>query len=300
LTSECVRIIILNYNSALYTINLVSKIQRQSYSNFHIVVVDNCSDLDDYHLLLNSLPDSVYLIKSPINGGYSAGNNIGFKFDAGKSVDYFLVLNSDLIVDDIHLIKKLLASFKLNSIKPIYASSPLVNTANNHFPSHSQVQVRKLLNRFQLLFISFSLIKKILPSVFKSYIYFDEMPFLNKYVYCDTINGAAFMISRIFLESNNYLDENVFLYHEELILGKKIQIAGGLCVLNGYTEVTHLQGISTKSSLGQFNVIMERQKYLSEAYFFTKYLKMNMLIVKIFCILKEFELYFKKWFLHRK
>lgn len=297
---ECVRVVILNYNTALYTIDLVSKIQYQSYSNFHILVVDNNSDLEDYHLLLKNLPESVSLIQSPINVGYSAGNNLGFKFDSGNLVDFFLILNSDLIVDDIHLIKKLVAGFKLNSPRPVYATSPLVNTAHSHLPSHSQIQVRKLLNRFQLLFLSFSIFKKLFPSVFKNYIYFDQIPYINKYMYCDTINGAAFMVSRPFLASNNYLDENVFLYHEELILGKQIQNAGGICLLNGFTEVSHLQGCSTKSSANQFNVTMERYKYLSEAYFFAEYLKINKFSIKIFMTLKVIELYLKKWLLHRK
>lgn len=297
---KCVRIVILNFNTALYTIDLVTKIKCQTYPNFHIVVVDNNSDLEDYHFLLNNLPDSVHLIQSPKNGGYSAGNNLGFKYNSGKLVDFFLVLNSDLIVDDIHLLEKLVTGFKLNSNKPIYASSPLVNTSHTNQPSHSQIQVRKLLNRFQLLFLSFSIFKKLFPTLFKKFIYYSEIPFSNKYFFCDTINGAAFMISRIFLESINYLDENVFLYHEELILGKQIQNAGGVCVLNGYTEVTHLQGVSTKSTPKSLNLDMERHKYLSEAYFFEEYLHISKFFVKVFCFLKELELLFKKWILFRR
>lgn len=296
---EYIRVVILNYNTAKYTINLISNLQQQGYTGFEIVVVDNCSNASDYLFLVNSLPNSVHLVRSPMNGGYSAGNNLGFKYDSGKSIDYFLVLNSDLMIDDIHLIKKLVDGFKQKSYKPIYATSPLVNTTYSRLPSHSQIQVRKLLNRFQLFFLSFSVFKKLFSSVFNNYVYFSEIPFSNKYLFCDTINGAAFMISRPFLESNSYLDEHVFLYHEELILGKQIQNAGGVCLLNGHAEVAHLQGISTKSTPNQFNWGMERQKYLSEAYFFAEYLQMNKLIIKIFCILKEMELYLKKLILHR-
>lgn len=297
---DYIRVVILNYNCAKLTLDLVVMLERQSYTNFEIVVVDNNSELDDLLFLENRLPSSIHLVKSPINKGYSAGNNLGLKFDSGNLVDFFLILNSDLIVDDIHLIEKLVAGFKLNSPKPVYATSPLVNTTHSHLPSHSQIQVRKLLSSFQSLFLSFSIFKKLFPSVFKNYIYFDEIPYLNKYMYCDTINGAAFMVSRPFLASNNYLDENVFLYHEELILGKQIQNAGGTCLLNGFTEVSHLQGCSTKSSANQFNLKMERYKYLSEAYFFAEYLKINKFSVKIFMTLKEIELYLKKWLLHRK
>lgn len=296
---ESVRVIILNYNTARYTIDLVSKIKNQIYTNFEIVVVDNNSKVSDYLYLVNHLDKDICLIKSVSNLGYSAGNNLGFKFDSINPIDYFLILNSDLIVDDIHLVEKLVVGFKLNSDKPIYASSPLVKSSHNNQPSHSQIQVRKLLSTGQLFFLSFSIFKKLFPSIFKKYIYFDAMPFNNKYLIADTINGAAFMISRKFLESINYLDENVFLYHEELILGKQIQNAGGVCVLNGYTEVTHLQGISTKSTPKSLILEMERHKYFSEAYFFEEYLHINKFFVKVFCFLKELELLFKKWILFR-
>ncbi len=297
---ESVRVIILNYNTAEYTINLVSKIKNQTYTILEIVVVDNNSEVSDYLYLLNHLPKDICLIKSVSNLGYSAGNNLGFKFDSSNPVDYFLVLNSDLIVDDCDLINKLVQGFKINSSSPIFATSPLVKTTHFHAPAYWQIQVRKLLSTGQLFLLSFSIFKKLFPSIFKKYIYFEEMPFNNKYLIADTINGAAFMISRNFLESINYLDENVFLYHEELILGKQIQNAGGVCVLNGYTEVAHLQGVSTKSTPKSLNLEMERHKYLSEAYFFEEYLHINNLLVKVFCLLKEVELFFKKWILFRR
>lgn len=290
-----IRVVILNYNGAKLTIDLVSMIQNQSYDDFEIVVVDNASEIEDYLYLTNNLPPIVHLIKSEINLGYSAGNNLGLRYNSGKEVDYFLILNNDLIIEDIFLLKKLVESFNLNLEKLVYATSPLVNTIHSSYPSHSQIQVRKLLKPILLYLLSFVLFKKVLNPIFKRFIYFYDMPFSNKYLICDTINGAAFMISKKVIESFHYFDENVFLYHEEMILGKQIKDIGGVCILNGFVEVKHMQGISTKSTPFVFSTKMERYKYSSEAYFFQRYLGINQLFVKVFCLLKELELKLKRF-----
>lgn len=297
---ERVRIIVLNYNTANLTIKLINKLQRQVYDYFEIIVVDNSCAIDQQELLDSFLPSSIFFIKSKTNLGYSGGNNLGMKYSSGFEPDYFLILNSDLEIADNFLIQKLVNGFKIHSSLPIFAQSPLINTLSNKKPVGLQIQVRKLLSTLKLYLLSFSLFKKLFPIFFNSFVYKSEMPFENKYMICDTINGAAFIIKAEFMRNINYLDQNVFLYHEEMILGKQIQNAGGICLLNGFTEVSHLQGCSTKSSANQFNVKMERYKYLSEAYFFAEYLKINKFSIKIFMTLKEIELYLKKWLLHRK
>lgn len=289
-----IRVIILNYNGALLTIDLVSMIQKQLYNAFEIVVIDNASDIDDFIFLENNLPKNIHLIRSEENVGYSAGNNLGLKYNSGNSIDYYLILNNDLIVEDVFLLKKMVDSFNLNINKFIYATSPLVDTIHAKVPSHYQIQVRKLLKPFLLYLLSFMIFKKLFSPIFKDFIYYNEMPFSNKYLVCDTINGAAFMISNKLVEKFNNFDENVFLYHEEMILGKQIKELGGVCILNGFGEVKHIQGYSTKSSPFVFNSKMERYKYTSEAYFFQYYLGINKFFVNLFCLLKEFELIVKR------
>lgn len=185
--------------------------------------------------------------------------------------------------------------FHIFDHKTIIATSPLVDTISSNQSVDTQIQVRKLLKPFQLYLISFSFFKKIFPRLYKEFIYFNYMPFSNKYFICDTINGAAFMISKKFIDSINYFDQNVFLYHEELILGKQIKNCGGECLLNGFIEVKHIQGSSTKSTPLNFNLAMERYKYISEAYFFKQYLDVKDIYIKIFCGLKKLELGIKKF-----
>lgn len=291
--SARVRVIILNYNTAELALKLVKILLRQSYNNFEIVVVDNNSSISDQLLLAARLPDSIIFIQSKTNLGYSAGNNLGMKYSSQMIPDFYLILNSDLEFNDTFLIQKLVSGFDFHSSLPILAQSPLVNTVSINKPVGLQIQVRKLLSPPLLYLLSFSLFKKLFPYFFKSFIYKSQMPFDSKFMICDSINGAAFMIRANFMRSNNYLDENVFLYNEEMILAKQIRNSKGKCILNGFLHINHLQGASTGSSLNMFNVKMERLKYQSDAYFLYKYLQVNIFFIYIFKMLKELELQVK-------
>lgn len=288
-----VRIVILNYNSASKTSALANSLLSQVYASFEIVVVDNASADTDKEALIKCLSPTIHLVESAFNCGYSGGNNLGLKFNSGHTINYHLILNPDIYIQDDFFIQKMVDGFQYKGYLPIFAQSPLVNTIPSEIPISFQIQVRKLLSAYKLYLLSFSFSKFFFYSFYQEYIYASHMPFNNQYLSCDTINGAAFMVKDEFVRANNYLDSNVFLYHEELILGKQIQNWGGQCLLNGYVTVDHLQGFSTKSNKHQFNREMEKLKYLSEAYFFKEYLHINSFFIYFFKFFKRTELFFK-------
>jgi len=231
-----VRIVILNYNSSKYCIDLIGMLRNQIYDAFEMVVVDNSSREDQVNILKAQVPSDVHLLLLEQNLGYSGGNNAGMRYDSGKSADYFLILNDDVIIDDPRFIEKLVNSFSEPSSQEIIAVSPLTDTVLTNKPVEYQIQVRKILAPLELLIISFALLNKIFAKTFKRFIYQEQMPYANKYMFCDSINGCAFMVKAPFMYQQNFLDDHVFLFHEELILGKQILNAGGTCMLNGYTS----------------------------------------------------------------
>lgn len=291
---DFVRIIVLNYQTIDHTMNLIKCLEKQSYPFLEIVVVDNFSSAIEQEVLNKAIPKNMHLILSDINLGYAAGNNLGLRLQTGRTPDYHLILNSDIRIEDDCFVQKMLDGFKIASEKAIIAISPLVNTQSSSATVGYQIQVRKLLKPFTLIWLSFSLFKKLSPKLFGRFIYQKDQPYENKYLPCDTINGAAFMIQARFLQKQGYLDQGTFLFHEELILGKQIQEAGGICLLNGFVKVDHLQGVSTGSSKYQFNAKMERYKYQSEIYFYQKYCQVPAFILKLFGFLKELEIVAKK------
>ncbi len=125
-----VAIIILNWNGWQDTIECLESLQRITYPNFYVVIVDNASTDSSVEkigawLKGNGLPLAEYrlesrdelpvplwveeplkeglcrveLIASKINLGFCAGNNVGMEFAYRAGADYFLILNNDTLVE---------------------------------------------------------------------------------------------------------------------------------------------------------------------------------------------------------
>lgn len=79
---------------------MCSKLGKQKYTNYKIILVDNNSE--DRNKLKTDLflNQSCDVILSEANNGFAAGNNIGIKYAEEKySPDYYWVLNNDTIVN---------------------------------------------------------------------------------------------------------------------------------------------------------------------------------------------------------
>lgn len=116
-----ISIVLLNYNGADDTINCLDSLNKISYKNYNIIIVDNVSTddsvarIEDYLLSLESKKKTVvsrgvsagvneilpaYLfLHSNYNGGYGHGNNVGIKHAINTGADYVLIINNDTIVD---------------------------------------------------------------------------------------------------------------------------------------------------------------------------------------------------------
>ncbi|HEX3074522.1 MAG TPA: glycosyltransferase, partial [Ignavibacteriales bacterium] len=71
-----VSIIIINYNSAVYTKQCVESIHKYTPAgiNYEIIIVDNNSRIDDYRILKESLTtEEIRIIRSRINLGFAGG-----------------------------------------------------------------------------------------------------------------------------------------------------------------------------------------------------------------------------------
>jgi GT2 family glycosyltransferase len=94
-----VAIIILNWNGLKDTIECLESLQKITYPNYEVIVVDNGSQGNDVEVLKEKYGDYIHIIENDKNYGFSEGNNIGIRYALGKGVDYVLLLNNDTIVD---------------------------------------------------------------------------------------------------------------------------------------------------------------------------------------------------------
>jgi GT2 family glycosyltransferase len=94
MTEPLVTIITINYNGVALTLDMLRSLQRASYPNTEIIVVDNGSK-EDPSAIVQQFPQ-VKLIRSLENLGFAGGNNLGITTARGK---YLLFLNNDTEVE---------------------------------------------------------------------------------------------------------------------------------------------------------------------------------------------------------
>jgi hypothetical protein len=112
-----VSIITVNYNQAEVTCALLESLNKITYPNFEVIVIDNASPTDNPGIIKQRYPNVVF-IENPINYGFAAGNNFGLMRARGE---YVLLLNNDIEVPPGFLqplVNKLLQNPEIGAVSP--------------------------------------------------------------------------------------------------------------------------------------------------------------------------------------
>ena len=84
-------IVIPHYNNFSILKECIESLSHITYSNYEIIIVDNCSEDNSYKLIKDNFKN-VNVYKTKNNLGYAGGCNFGAKYSKGK---YILFLNND-------------------------------------------------------------------------------------------------------------------------------------------------------------------------------------------------------------
>jgi len=94
-------VVVLNYKTPGLVVDCLRSLDGQIQSPMQeVVVVDNCSDDDSADLIEAAIETNGWsgwarVVRSPINAGFAAGNNVGIKASNAK---VYMLLNSDTVV----------------------------------------------------------------------------------------------------------------------------------------------------------------------------------------------------------
>ncbi len=95
--AKSVNIFVLNWNGRDLTLDCLASLEKVTYSNANVIVIDNGSTDDSVVSIKEQYPETD-IIEFPTNLGFAGGNNAGFQSTADKA-DYTIFLNNDTIVD---------------------------------------------------------------------------------------------------------------------------------------------------------------------------------------------------------
>ncbi|HUH24999.1 MAG TPA: glycosyltransferase family 2 protein [Flavobacterium sp.] len=265
-------IILLNYNGTDDTLECLESLQKLTCADFKIVVVDNSDKNNEFEALhryfvdeclsfisfvegeKNSYTNEKYiLIKALQNKGFSHGNNLGLHFAMQQpGANYFWILNNDTVVLQ-------------NSL------SELVQY-HKRFPN--TILGNKLLyyynpNIIQAIGGSFSTQWYLCQHVAEG---LDKNSLKSELKSIDYPIGASMFVNRNFVEKVGFLNEDYFLYFEELDWTERAKAIGFKVDWCETSVVYHKEGATIGSSYKESkSFFSETQLFISRKKFVKKY-----------------------------
>jgi GT2 family glycosyltransferase len=223
-----ITIVILNWNGYEDTSECIISLQKITYDNYQIVVVDNGSDDEEFNKLKNNFP-LIQVLRSDDNLGFTGGNNLGIKYSLEEKADYILLLNNDTIVEP-NFIQPLLNVFEEDKNAGIVA--PQINYF--YEPRKIWTEGGKI-SRLRGSGFAYS---DQIESNIKPY---------NKEV--TFVSGCCMLIKKEVFEKIGLFDENYFLYVEDADLCYRTTHAGYKIIVTHSSKIHHKVSSSTKEYL---------------------------------------------------
>lgn len=233
-------IIIVNYNTYTLTKQTINSIIKNEHTfNYEIILVDNASSDDSIEKLqteFNNISSEGILkvIINKSNLGFSKANNIGIKLASGE---YILLLNSDTEIKGDCLEKCICKLEKNRSIgalgcKVVLTDNKLDHACKRGFPTPkaSLYYFLQLHKRNSLKYGQYN----------ASHLTEDEVGEV------DCLTGAFMLMPANILNKLSGLDEDFFMYGEDIDLCYRIKEAGYKILYYPEAEIIHYKGGSSK------------------------------------------------------
>ncbi|MFY0518412.1 glycosyltransferase family 2 protein [Lysinibacillus sp. UGB7] len=245
-------IVIVNFNTKKLTLDCIRSIYDSNMEHeFEIIVVDNHSFDESVDAIKSKYP-KIKVIENKENIGFSKANNQAILESIGR---YVLLLNSDTIVmqNTLTYIINFMDDHKEaggSGCKVLLPNGTLDKACHRGFPTPeaSLYYMLGLAKRFPY--------NRKFNSYHKSYLNMDETHEI------DCLVGAFMMVRRETIEEIGLLDENFFMYGEDIDWCYRIKEANWKIYYNPTVSIVHYKGASSRKK--PFKIVYEfhRAMYL--------------------------------------
>jgi GT2 family glycosyltransferase len=259
--SRKIDIIVVNWNSGILTKRAIEPyINYQSdLINCNVIVVDNASEDNSLTLLRDYVPN---LIINTKNMGFGKACNQAFK---NSTADYVLLLNPDTI-STCNILENLT---KFLENQPDYAvTGPMQKDENNNI-----VRCCGRFPTFKTAFFETTGLSKIFPQ------YFTPAPIMTDWNHeeskdVDHIMGSYMLIKKPILDKVGFMDDDYFVYGEDIDLSKRINNAGFKSYYHSSMSIFHKGGASgnKETALRLFYSLTARRIYWKKHLGFGSYI----------------------------
>lgn len=232
-SSARLSIIIASYNTKDLTIQAVQSV-LDDQKDAEVILVDNASTDGSQEALKKTFGNKIYLRQRQDNGGFAKANNEGIQIAKGK---YILLLNSDTIVRS-GALETLVKAMEENTEFGIL-SSKLLNPDGSYQPQGGALPS---------LFAIWAWWLWPLPGQFPLVEPYQNMnPISNSVEVLEQgwVGGTAMLIRKEVIDQIGFLDENIFMYAEDVDYCLRARQRGWKIGMVQSSMVTHFGSAST-------------------------------------------------------
>lgn len=232
-----IAIILLNYNSSADCRKCVSFLKRQEKIELEIIIVDNCSHEDDSNEVKKLCQEQgCTFIQANKNRGYNAGNNIGLRYAYGKGYKYALIANPDMEFPQVDYVANVVNKMEENE-DVVVCGSDIVGVDGLHQNPMFKDKFSHDING--IIKVLFKRKDSHTDGIIDNY---------TENHYCAKVSGCCLLVRMEFIEKIGFFDENVFLYCEEAILSRQVEIARKKIYYIADYQAIHAHIASTKGN----------------------------------------------------
>lgn len=229
-------ILIVNYNTRELTLDALRSVYRsQTKYTFEVILIDNHSTDGSVEAIKEEFPQ-VKIIENQENVGFAKANNQGIRRAAGR---YILLLNSDTIIqpDTLEIMLRFMdqhPNIGASGCKVVLPDGSLDKACRRGFPTPSAS-----------FYYAFGLAKL-----------FPHVPKFNQYQLSyldpdddypvDCLVGAFMLVRREVIDHVGMLDEDFFMYGEDVDWCYRIKKAGWEIYYYPKTSIIHYKGAGKK------------------------------------------------------
>jgi hypothetical protein len=210
-----VSIVVLNYNGKDCLKKCLTSLFCLDYANFEVVVVDNNSQDGSLEAARQNFSRATF-IKNECNLGFSGGNNVGIKYSLEKMADFVLLLNNDTEVEK-EFLGRLIKNALIHKEAGIF--SPLIFSGDGKSVWFSGGKIdwlrMKAVNEKELI--------------------------ENNQTNPDFISGCAMLVRAEVFSKVGLLDEDFFLYWEDVDFSVRAKKAGFSLLVVASSHICHFE-----------------------------------------------------------
>lgn len=275
-----VAIILVNFNTPQETKECVESLLSLNDSRFtyQLIIVDNGSK-QELHLPKKMMSDKIEILRMEANIGFTGGNNLGISH-AVKTInpDYFVLLNSDTVVDP-DFIQTMLDRFNQEPELGICSSKIYFESGFEFYADDYSTQQQGKI----IWYAGGEIDWQNLVGFHRGVDELDRGQF-DHLRYCAYATGCSFMLKREVVEEVGILDKRYFLYLEDLDWSIRAVRKGYKVGFCPESIVWHKNAGSTQ---GSGSVIHQYYQTRNRLLFFLKYGRWRTKITAIGLILRK-------------